>query len=422
MDPASIGLLVTLVVLIILSAFFSASETAFSSLNRLKIKNIASAGDKRAALVLKFIKNYDKLLSSVLIGNNIVNITASSLATVLFVGLLGNAGVTISTFLMTFFVLIIGEISPKTIAKEIPERFALFAAPFFNFFIVLLSPVNRFMTIWKAWIMKLFKVSIDRSVTEAELLTFVEEVRQEGGINEREEDMIKSAIKFDDRTARDVFTPRIDVAAVSANDSIDAIAAMFHKTGFSRLPVYEGSIDDIKGVVLLKDFHEAFVNRQGGFTVADVVKPVVYVTESIKIARLLRILQTKRSHLAVVVDEFGGTRGIVTVEDIIEELVGEIWDEHDEIVEKVVQIGENRWKIRGDASLEDAVGVLSIATARRTTMANWIMETFFLTSGVPKAGDGFDFNGFRFTITKTKKQRILEVEVEKRGGGGNPIK
>ncbi|MDR0412019.1 MAG: hemolysin family protein [Treponema sp.] len=413
MDPASIGLLISLFILIILSAFFSASETAFSSLNRLKIKNMVAMGNRRAVLILKLTENYDKLLSTVLIGNNIVNITASALATVLFVGLFGNAGITISTLLTTLFVLIIGEISPKAIAKEIPEKFALFAAPFLNLLVVLLSPVNRFLTVWKSWIMKLFKVSSDHSVTEAELLTLVEEMRQEGGINEREEYMIKSAIKFDDRTARDIFTPRIDVAAMSINDSIDAIATVFHETDFSRLPVYEGSIDNIKGVILLKDFHEVFVNRRDDFTIADIIKPVVYVTESIKIAMLLRILQTKRSHLAVVVDEFGGTRGIVTIEDIVEELVGEIWDEHDEIVEKVVKIGENKWKIRGNAGLEDVVGVFSITAARHTTVANWIMETFFLIGDVPQAGDGFDFNGFHFTVTKTKKQRILEVEVEK---------
>ncbi|MDR0644524.1 MAG: hemolysin family protein [Treponema sp.] len=413
MDPSRIGLLVSLVILLILSAFFSASETAFSSLNKLKIKNMATAGDKYARLVLHLTENYDKLLSTVLIGNNIVNITASALATVLFVGIFGNAGVTIATAMMTFFVLIVGEISPKAIAKEIPEQFALFAAPFLNLLVILLSPVNRFLTIWKVWIMKLFKVKGNRSVTEAELLTFVEEVRQEGGINEREEDMIKNAIKFDDRTARDIFTPRIDVAAVSVNDSIDAISAVFRETDFSRLPVYEESIDNIKGVILLKDFHEAFVSRRDDFTIDSIIKPVVYVTESIKIAKLLQILQLKKSHFVVVVDEFGGTRGIITIEDIVEELVGEIWDEHDEIVEKVAQIGENKWKIRGDASLEDVIGIVPIEAVRHTTIANWVVETFFLMSGIPKEGDSFDFKRFHFTVTKTEKQRILEVEVEK---------
>jgi CBS domain containing-hemolysin-like protein len=413
MDPDSIGLLAALFILIILSAFFSASEMAFSSLNRLKIKNMVSMGSRRAALILKLTENYDKLLSTVLIGNNIVNITASTLATVLFVGLFGNAGVTISTLMMTFLVLIFGEISPKAVAKEIPEKFALFTAPFLNILIILLSPINRFVVVWKMWIMKLLKVKADHSVTEAELLTFVEEVRQEGGINEREEDMIKSAIKFDDRTARDIFTPRIDVAAVSSNDSIDVISAMFHDTDFSRLPVYEDSIDNIKGVILLKDFHEAFVNSRDDFAIANIIKPAVYVTESIKIAKLLHILQIKKSHLAVVVDEFGGTRGIVTVEDIVEELVGEIWDEHDEIVEKVVQTDENKWKIRGDASLEDAVGVFFVPAERHTTVAKWIMETFFSMGGVPKAGESFDFTNLHFTVTKIEKHRILEVEVEK---------
>jgi CBS domain containing-hemolysin-like protein len=413
MDTHSLFLLGSLVVLLTLSAFFSASETAFSSLNRIKIKNLAAKGDKRAALVLKLAENYDKLLSTVLIGNNIVNITSSVLATVLFVGFFGNAGVSIATLVTTVFVLLVGEISPKTLAKEAPEQFALFSAPFLNFLIVIFAPVNHLLTLWKKGLSKLFKVHGDRGVTEAELLTFVEEVRQEGGINEREEDMIRRTIEFDDLTAHDIFTPRIDVEAVSTEDSLEAIDARFRETDFSRLPIYKETIDNIVGVILLKDFHEALIKKQ---PVSEIVKPVVFITESIKIAKLLRILQEKKSHLAVLVDEFGGTRGIITIEDIVEELVGEIWDEHDDVVENIVKIDEKTWKIIGNTSIEDVRDIFPLETLpRHTTVANWIVETI---GGVPKERDAFTTGSLRVTVSKVKRHRVMEAIVSREQNDG----
>jgi CBS domain containing-hemolysin-like protein len=413
MDPSSIGLLgkiVSLCALLAFSAFFSASETAFSSLNRIKIKNLAACGNKRAALVLALVKNYDKLLSAILIGNTIVNIASSALATVLFVSILGSAGVSIATIVMTILVLLVGEISPKTLAKEAPEQCALALAPLLNLFILLLSPISRLLSFWKKAIMRIFKVQGDRSVTEAELLTFVSEVRQEGGINEQEEAMIRRTIEFDDITAHDIFTPRIDVSAVCLSDSMETINAKFRDTDFSRLPVYRESIDDIIGVILLKDFHEAFIGKQ---SIAEIMKPVVFITESIRIVNLLRILQEKKSHLAVLIDEFGGTRGIITIEDIVEELVGEIWDEHDEVVESIIKVDEDTWKILGNVNLEEVRDFFSLNNEpgqRHTTIANWVIETL---GGVPKEGDSLDFNGFHLIVSKIKRHRIIEILVKK---------
>ncbi len=425
----SITLILPVFGLLIVSAFFSASETSYSSLNRIKLKNMAAGAGKsgkRAKKALALTENYDKLLSTVLIGNNIVNIMSSSLMTVLFVDLFGAAGVGIATLITTVFVLIVGEISPKTLSKENPEAFALFAAPLLGVCVTLLSPINHLLAVWKALIMRFFKVKSDRSVTEAELLTFVEEVRQEGGINQREEDMIKRTIEFDDLTAREIFTPRVYLVAVNMEDSLQNIDCVFQESGFSRLPVYKGNIDNITGVLLLKDFHHALMRRigngaifgnadSGGDILPSIIKPVVYITESIKIPKLLQILQEKQSHMAVLVDEFGGTRGVITIEDIMEELVGEIWDEHDEVVEEIVETGDRSWKILGRTALKDLFTLFpdmrNTVVARPTTVANWVVETF---GGVPKENEGFDFgaeNENHLNVTKVKRHRVMEVEV-----------
>jgi CBS domain containing-hemolysin-like protein len=408
----SMALIASLIVLLMLSAFFSASETAYSSLNRIKMKNLAASGNKKAKKALALTEQYDKLLSTVLIGNNIVNISSSTLATVLFVELLGKAGVGVATLVTTVFVLVIGEISPKTLAKEAPESFALFAAPCLRALVFLLSPLNYSLKAWKNFIMRLFRVKADHSVTEAELLTFVEEVRQEGGINEREEDMIKRTIEFDDITAREIFTPRIDVAAASVADSMEDIDKKFQETGFSRLPVYRENIDNITGLILLKDFYQAYRSKQ---SLSEIIKPVVFITENIRITKLLRILQKKKSHMAILIDEFGGTRGVITIEDIIEELVGEIWDEHDEVVEEIVKIDENTWRVLGKTALEDLFDVFSLeqpGEQRHTTVANWVMET---AGGVPEEGSGFTIESsekkLHITVIKVKGHRVMEVEI-----------
>ncbi|AEF85272.1 aminotransferase class-III [Treponema primitia ZAS-2] len=409
MDLDSLGIILTLGVLLCFSAFFSASETAFSSLNRIKLKNLANQGNKRAALALKLAENYDKLLSSVLIGNNIVNIASSALGTVLFVGLLGRAGVPISTLVLTILVLLFGEISPKTMAKEAPESFAMFCAPLLQFFVFLFRPLNRFFSLWKALIIKLFHIKTDRTVTEAELLTFVEEVRQEGGINAQEEDMIRRTIEFDDLTAAEIVTPRVDLAAVDIQDTPERIEAKFYETGFSRLPVYRGSIDSITGVILQKDFHYGVLKQ--GKSLESIMKPAVFVVKSIKISRLLKTLQEKKSQMAILVDEFGGTVGIVTIEDILEELVGEIWDEHDQVVEAITALGGGAYRVLGNTALQDVLDLYAIGEdqgTNATTVGSWVIETL---GGVPKEGESFSFRNLSVQVTKALRHRVLEVVV-----------
>ncbi|MDR3167508.1 MAG: hemolysin family protein [Treponema sp.] len=414
MDSHIIGLIVSLGVLLLFSAFFSASETSFSSLNRIKLKNLASRGNKRADLALKLADNYDKLLSTVLIGNNIVNIASSALATLLFVGFLGNAGVTVSTLVVTVLVLIVGEISPKTLAKEAPEQFAMFAAPILRCFIFLFSPVNRLVSRWKGFIIKAFRVTGNRSVTEEELLTFVEEVRQEGGINKGEEEMIRRTIEFDDLTANDIFTPRIDVAAISLSASPEEIEKKFHDTGYSRLPVYRESIDQIMGIILFKDFYYEVVRR--GRSPASIIKPAVFVSKSMKVTGLLKTLQEKKSHMAILVDEFGGTVGLITLEDIVEELVGEIWDEHDEVVNHIVKLDPQTYRVLGNTNLEDFFDYFFPAGekeknkapySRNTTVGSWVVEQL----GSPRAADFFIYQGLLITVFKILRHRVMEVTV-----------
>jgi len=413
MNP--LPLIIGLGALVLLSAFFSGSEMAYASLNRAKLKNLASRpGPKarRARRALALTEQYDRLLSAVLIGNNIVNIASSTLATVLFVGFLGNLGITVATVVMTALVLIVGEISPKTLAKEAPESFALFAAPLLSFFMVVFRPVTVLTGFWRSFLVKLFQVKGRRPTTEAELLSFVEEVRQEGGINQREEDMIRQAIEFDDLTVNDIYTPRVDLAAVSVAEAPARIEALFLESGYSRLPVYRESVDHILGMILFRDFARGVLKE--GRPLSSVISPVVYVTKSMRIARLLRIFQEKKSHLAVLVDEFGVTLGIVTIEDIVEELVGEIWDEHEAVVERIVPEGGG-FRVLGSGPLREFFDFFGIdAEAEKTaatTVGSWAMEKL---GGIVREGDVFDVPAppLRVRLSKVIRHRASELFVE----------
>lgn len=405
MDSHSTGLIITLIILVILSAYFSATETAFSSLNRIRLKNLAENGNRRAKLAYRLAENYDELISSILVGNNIVNIGASSLATVLFISLFGDNGPTISTVAMTVIVLIFGEVTPKSIAKESPEAFAMFSAPIINVLNYVFKPVNIFLIGIKKLVGRFLKVSSDRTISESELLTIVEEAEHEGGINENESELIHNVIEFDDLEAIDIFTPRVDVEAVAADSDIEEIAQLFIETGFSRLPVYEETIDSIIGIINEKDFHNYVI--RGGAPLESIIKPVEFIPPSMKISTLLKLLQQNKSHLAVIVDEFGGTEGIVTLEDIIEELVGEIWDEHDEIVESFKKIGENVYLVDCSTDLDKMFAFFDIdAEADASTINGWVIEQL---DRIPEKGDSFDFENLHVSVEETEYQRATRV-------------
>ncbi|MBC5711481.1 HlyC/CorC family transporter [Hungatella sp. L12] len=407
MEEQSISLII-IIGCIIMSAYFSATETAFSSLNRIRIKNMAEKGNKRAGLVLKLSENYDGLLSTILIGNNIVNIASASLATVIFVKLLGDeAGASISTVVTTIVVLIFGEVSPKSIAKESPEQFAMFSAPFLNAFMVLLTPANYLFKQWKKLLSVLIRTSGDSGITEEELLAIVEEAKQDGGIDEQEGSLIKSAIEFTELEALDIATPRVDVTGIPVDADKEEIAAVFGETGYSRLPVYKDKIDDIIGIIYQKDFYNQVYRGVCG--VEAIVRPALYVAKSKKINVLLKELQKNKMHIAVVIDEFGGTMGIVTLEDILEELVGEIWDEHDVVVQEIEKISDQEYLVLGNTSVEKLFEELGGEEEFESfTVSGWVME---LAERIPEEGDVLYYENMTITVMKMKDRRVEQVRI-----------
>lgn len=413
MDSTALTILI-LVILTALSAYFSATETAFSSLDRIRLKNQAAAGSKKAQSALSLAQDYDRVLSTILIGNNIVNIASASIATVLFTSLFGASGVSISTVVMTVVVLIFGEISPKSLAKETPESFAMFSAPILRAFMAVLRPVNFLFMQWKKLISKLFRVSADRSITEKELLTIVDEAQSEGGINAHEGHLIRSAIEFNDLDVEDILTPRVDIVALEVHDPLSKAARLFKEEGFSRLPVYEQNMDNIVGMIHEKDFYTRDVSLHD---LAPLVSEIDFVPQNMKISKLLRLFQHNKNHMAVVADEFGGTMGIVTLEDVIEQLVGEIWDEHDEIVKEVEAIGDNRYRVVTSASLDKILEFFQLENdCDVTTIGGWVMHEI---GRVPRVGDQFVYQkALRITVTKSDSRHALEVVIERLEASG----
>lgn len=399
--------LIALAALILMSAYFSATETAFSSVNKIRLKNMASEGNKKAKLALDLSNDYDKLLSTILVGNNIVNIAATSLATVIFIDIYGSIGATISTAVMTVLVLIFGEISPKSMAKEAPETFSMFSAPIIRFFMIILAPVNFIFSLWKKLLSKIIKVDEDRKMTQDELMVLVDEVTQDGGIDEDEGKLLRSAIEFTERCAEDILTPRIDLEAVPSDATKEEVALLFQESRFSRLLVYEDTIDDIIGVIHQKDFY----TEKGitGRKLSEVMTQPVFVPKSIMISDLLKYLQKNKSHIAVVSDDYGGTLGIVTMEDILEELVGEIWDEHDDVVETFTKIDEKKYKVLCNTDLETFLKFFDISYDEENSSVNgWVMEEL---GKIPEVGDKFSYENLDVTVTETEDRRVVEIEV-----------
>ena len=413
MEDGSIPLLLAMVILVILSGFFSASETAYSSLNQIRLKSRADSGDQKAAQILALSERYDSLLSTILIGNNIVNIALASIGTVFFTGLLGGAsGPTVSTAVITVTVLIFGEITPKSMAKEMPEKFASFSAPVLHALITVFTPVNFLFSAWKKFLSRHFHGEENDGITDAELMTMVSEAENDGELTNHESELIRSAIEFDDVEVEEVLTPRVDVVAVADDISMQELADAFDESGYSRLPVYHETIDNIIGVVHEKDYYQA--TRRGSASMDELVAPTLYTTGSTQISALLRTLREKHHHMAVVVDEYGGTEGIVTLEDILEELVGEIWDEHDEETEEFRRQSNGSWLVSGSASVDDLWEELSIPEDREIdsiTVSGLVQEK---TGRLPKVGDHFTIDRYDGVVTKTAHRRGLEVSLRER--------
>ena len=416
MDSDSIIMLLIMILLTALSSFFSATETAFSSFNRIRIKSLSSGGNKRAALVLKLDDKYDKLITTVLIGNNIVNITLTTIATLFFMHVLKNIGqdlaATISTIVITVVVLIFGEISPKTLAKEHADGYVLSTCGVIRGLVTIFTPLTALFSALRFLLSKIFKTNAVSITTEDDLITMVEEAEQDGGLDEDESELIRSAIEFSDRTAGEILTPRIDIVAIKEGTDPREIMMLFFESGYSRLPVVGDSVDDVKGVLHEKDFFLAYTT--GKDDLRPYYQKPFYISKHYKVDELLRDLQSEKCHMAFVIDEFGGILGVVTMEDIIEELIGDVWDEHDE-VETFTMIKNEDGSITMDcaAELDELLGYFDIRyeedDEKPQTVNGWVQKQF---EGLPEAGESFTYGNLLVTVTACDDKMVKEINAK----------
>lgn len=414
MTPDLWILVAILFVCVALSAFFSASETAFTSANKVKLKTMMLNGSKRAKLAYTLAEDYDRLITTILIGNNIVNIAASSLATSLFLVLLNNQAnlaTTVSTVVMTIVILIFGEVSPKAIAKESPENLAMTFAPVLKLLCTIFTPFASLFSALKKLLTKLFKTEESESFIEEELMTMVDEAQSEGDMDAHEGELIRSAIEFnDDRDVLSVLTPRVDVTAIEDNATMDEAAEIFRSSGYSRLPVFHEDMDHIVGILNEKDFY--LMQHKGCTDITEIMKPPVYAPTTLKLSKLLKLFQAQKTHQIIVLDEFGGTEGIVTMEDVLEELVGEIWDEHDDVEEDTVSMDDGSHLVDGSMQLSellDMLGVEDIYNAE--TVGGFVAEVLGI---IPFVGAEFETDEVRGLVTQMERRRVVQVRVWKK--------
>ncbi|MBE5809548.1 MAG: HlyC/CorC family transporter [Clostridiales bacterium] len=415
MTPDLWILVAILFVCVALSAFFSASETAFTSVNRVKLKTLMQNGSKRAKLALTLTDDYDRLITTILIGNNIVNIAASSLATSLFLVLLNNQAnlaTTVSTVVMTVVILIFGEVSPKAIAKESPESLAMTFSPVLRMLCTIFTPFAVLFTLLKKMLTKVIKTSEEEeSFIEEELMTMVDEAQSEGDMDAHEGELIRSAIEFnDDRDVISILTPRVDVTAIEDTATMEEAAELFRASGYSRVPVYHEDMDHIVGILNEKDF---YLQKHHGCTdITEIMKPPVYAPTTLKLSKLLKLIQAQKTHLIIVLDEFGGTEGIVTMEDVLEELVGEIYDEHDDVEQDTVEMDDGSRLVDGSMQLSellDMFGVEDIYNAE--TVGGFAAEVLGI---IPFVGSVFETDEIRGLVTQMDKRRVMQVRVWKK--------
>ncbi len=420
MDGDSITMILIMVLLTAMSGFFSATETAFSSFNKIRMKSLASQGRKKANKVLKLDDNYDKLITMILIGNNIVNITLTTISTIFFINALSDIvngnddlSATISTVIVTVVVLIFGEITPKTLAKDHSDGYCMATVNIVTFLVNIFYPLTLIFSGWRKLLSKVFKSKEPEGTNSEDLMTMIDEAEQEGGIDEDESELIKSAIEFSDLTAGEILTPRIDIVTVSEGTDPREIMMLFHESGFSRVPVIGESIDDVRGVLHEKDFYYAF--NTGKTDMSEFYQKPLYISKHHRIDDLLRDLQNEKCHMAFVIDEFGGLMGIVTMEDIIEELIGEVWDEHDEIQNLIVTNPDGTLTVDCSAELDDLFDIFDLEfdddeNEKPQTVNGWVQ---LVLEGIPDEGDSFTYEMISATVTKCDEKMVKEIVVKK---------
>lgn len=404
-----------IVILIVCSAFFSATETALNSANKIRLKNMADNGSHAAQRTLNVLAKYDKALTTILIGNNIVNIACSSIATILAINLVGEKyGSLVSTIATTVIVLIFGEVMPKSIAKDFAEPMAMFASGIISFLMVIFTPFSAFFILLKKGLSKIFHRKESVSMTEEELKVMIDEIEDEGVLETQESNLVRSALEFDEITVDEIITPRVRITAVEAGENIDDVRKKFLQEEYSRMPVYERTLDNIIGIITEKEFFKQY-EKSSDFTIRSIMQETIYLPQMQKLSEVFRTMQKQKCHMSVVLDQHGGTLGIVTMEDILEELVGEIWDESDEVKSPVTVVGNNIFEVYGDVSLNslrrflEARDIPADIESEAHTVAGWVLGLF---GSIPKSGDVISSGCFTVTVLDAAELRVNRVRIE----------
>ncbi len=404
-----------IVILIVCSAFFSATETALNSANKIRLKNMADNGSHAAQRTLNVLAKYDKALTTILIGNNIVNIACSSIATILAINLVGEKyGSLVSTIATTVIVLIFGEVMPKSIAKDFAEPMAMIASGIISFLMVIFTPFSAFFILLKKGLSKIFHRKESVSMTEEELKVMIDEIEDEGVLETQESNLVRSALEFDEITVDEIITPRVRITAVEAGENIDDVRKKFLQEEYSRMPVYERTLDNIIGIITEKEFFKQY-EKSSDFTIRSIMQETIYLPQMQKLSEVFRTMQKQKCHMSVVLDQHGGTLGIVTMEDILEELVGEIWDESDEVKSPVTVVGNNIFEVYGDVSLNslrrflESRDIPADIESEAHTVAGWVLGLF---GSIPKSGDVISSGCFTVTVLDAAELRVNRVRIE----------
>lgn len=404
-----------LIVLVALSAFFSGSETALTSVNKIRLKSLEENGDKKAAQTLRVAENYERMISTVLIGNNIVNIASASLATVIFTVLLGaDKGAAVSTVVMTIVVLVFGEVLPKNYAKNNADSLALVVSGPISFLMAVFKPLSAALSALSGLMSRLTGGEDDKpSVTEEELKYIVESIEEEGVLEENESDLVQSALEFDEIEVQEIVTPRVDMVTLDVEDSWEEILELAKTSKVSRIPVYEGSIDNIIGLVHVRDILEDEISSSE-HDIRSLLSQCLFVHKTMNLSGLLEKLRKEKMPLAIVTDDYGGTMGLVTIEDVVEELVGEIWDEYDDFEEELVKKDDHTYEVSGDYNIYDLMDELDEDNhsfeSDYNTVSGWILEQL---EHIPTVGEQLVYEDrMRVTVTEMDDQRITKVKIE----------
>ena len=406
---------VLIIILILCSAYFSATETALSSVNKIRLKHMADNGSRAAQRTLGILDRYDKALTTILIGNNIVNIACSSIATILAISLVGEKyGSLVSTIATTIIVLIFGEVMPKSSAKDFAEPVAMFSSGIISFLLVIFTPFSAFFILLKKGVSKLLNTSGTVSMTEEELKVMIDEIEDEGVLEQQESNLVRSALEFDEITVDEIITPRVRITAVEIGEEIGAVRQKFLQEEYSRMPVYERTLDNIIGIITEKEFFKQY-EKGTDFTIRSIMQETLYLPQMQKLSEVFRTMQKQKCHMSVVLDQHGGTLGIVTMEDILEELVGEIWDESDEVKSPVTVVGTNTFEVYGDVSLNSlrrfftARDIPAEIESEAHTVAGWVLGLF---GSIPKSGDITETEDCIVTVLDAAELRINKVRIE----------